>query len=80
MDRETLKSRVRAHLTENNVHGNEFGDDDDIFETGVLDSLAFADFLGFLDEEFSVVVERHDLDIEDFQSVDRIVAFLASRV
>lgn len=53
--------------------------DTDLFETGVLDSLAFVELLLHLEEEFGVTVSIEDLEIEQFRSVERIAEFVMAR-
>jgi acyl carrier protein len=53
--------------------------DTDLFASGVLDSLAFADLLVLLEREFGTVTTLEDMDLEHFQTIDRIAAFVASR-
>jgi acyl carrier protein len=51
----------------------------DLFETGVLDSLAFVELLLQLEQEFAVTATAEDLDIENFRSIARIAAFVRAR-
>jgi D-alanine--poly(phosphoribitol) ligase subunit 2 len=53
--------------------------DIDLFETGVLDSLAFVELLLQLEREFGVVTSVVDLEIENFRSIARIAEFVAAR-
>lgn len=52
--------------------------DTDLFETGVLDSLAFLELLVNLEQEFGVKVSIDTLEIEHFQSIARIADFVVS--
>ena len=54
--------------------------DTDLFETGILDSLAFVQLLVQLEEEFGVTTSVDDLELDNFRSLDSIAAFIASRV
>ncbi len=51
----------------------------DLFETGTLDSLSFVTFLVHLEEEFGFSASIEDLEFDNFRSIGRIAAFLASR-
>ena len=53
--------------------------DTDLFETGVLDSLAFVELLTLLENEFQMKVELNDLDIENFRSIRNIAKFALER-
>ena len=51
----------------------------DLFESGVLDSLAFVDLLVALEQEFGVTTVLEDLEVDNFQSIARIADFVMSR-
>ena len=53
--------------------------DTDLFETGVLDSLAFVELLLHLEREFGVTTSVDDLEVETFRSIDNIAEFVISR-
>jgi acyl carrier protein len=54
-------------------------DDADLFEAGVLDSLAFVELLLHLERDFGVTTTVDDLEIENFRSIARIVEFVSAR-
>jgi acyl carrier protein len=51
--------------------------DADLFETGYLDSLSFVSLLVHIEEEFGVQIDLKDLDLNRFQSIASIAAFIA---
>src|SRR5713101_1421211 len=51
----------------------------DLFESGVLDSLAFVDLLLKLEEEFGIKTTVDDLEIDAFRSIARIAEFVMRR-
>lgn len=51
----------------------------DLFDTGVLDSLAFVELLLQLEREFGVTTSVDDLEIENFRSIARIAEFVTAR-
>jgi methoxymalonate biosynthesis acyl carrier protein len=53
--------------------------DTDLFDGGILDSLAFVDLLARLEEKFGIRVAIEDLEIENFRSIAKIAAFAASK-
>jgi acyl carrier protein len=53
--------------------------DTDLFDTGVLDSLAFVELLLQLEREFGVTTSVDDLEVENFRSIDSIADFVAAR-
>jgi acyl carrier protein len=53
------------------------GDEDSLFESGVLDSFALPDLASGLEEEFSFKVPDADLNPRKFDSIARIEAYLS---
>jgi acyl carrier protein len=51
----------------------------DLFETGVLDSMAFVELLVNLEREFGLKVAVEELEIENFRSIEKIAAFILAR-
>jgi acyl carrier protein len=54
-------------------------DSDALLESGILDSLGILDLVGFLEQEFSFTVADDELVPDNFQTVERIVAFVERR-
>jgi acyl carrier protein len=54
-------------------------DDDNLLETGVIDSLGVLEIVTFLREEFSLEVEDDELTPENFQSITAIAGFVGQR-
>ena len=54
--------------------------DTDLFDTGVLDSLAFVELLVQLEQEFGVTTSVDDLEADNFRSIASIADFIESRV
>jgi len=53
--------------------------DSDLFDTGVLDSLAFVQLLFHLEEEFGVATSVEDMEVDNFKSISSIANFLVAR-
>lgn len=61
-----------------------FGDhvpakEENIFETGYVNSLFTMKLVGFVEEEFNIEVEDDDLDMKNFKSIDAICDFIRSK-
>jgi acyl carrier protein len=52
----------------------------DLFDAGVLDSLAFVELLLQLEREFGVTTSVEDLEIDNFKSIASIAEFVLKRV
>jgi acyl carrier protein len=55
----------------------QIGDDDSLFESGLLDSFALPDLVSALEKEFGFSVPDADLNPRKFDSIARIEAYLA---
>jgi acyl carrier protein len=53
--------------------------EESLFESGLLDSFALADFVGGLEREFSIRIPDSDLTPRKFDTVARIEAYVQSR-
>lgn len=62
------------------IHVDVPSPDIDLFEAGLLDSLAFVELLLQLELEFGVTTSLEDLDAAHFGSIARIAEFVSSRV
>ena len=74
-----IKEFIENHLA---IYDDEaqLNDDDNIFELGFVDSLFALQLIGFIEKEFSLELEDSDLDIKNFSSVNRIVAFINKKL
>lgn len=52
--------------------------DTDLFEAGVIDSLAFVELLLHLEQEFGIKVSLDDIEIDNFKSIEKIAEFVAN--
>jgi acyl carrier protein len=52
--------------------------DTDLFDSGVIDSLDFAELLLKLEDEFGFHVSFEEMNMERFRSTSRIAGYLAS--
>jgi acyl carrier protein len=73
-----LRERITRLFAES-MHIDVPSSDADLFDTGVLDSLAFVELLSLLKDEFGVTTTAADIDLDNFSSIDRIATFVASR-
>jgi acyl carrier protein len=53
--------------------------DESLFESGLLDSFALADFVGGLEREFKIRIPDSDLTPRKFDTIERIEAYIQSR-
>ncbi len=60
--------------------GSDVGDDDDIFELGLVSSLFAVQLVDFIEREFRIVVDNEDLELENFRSVSALSEFVGSKL
>ncbi len=74
------KTKIREYILESTFDDVEnITDDTLIFEKGVLDSMGLLFLIEFLKEEFGVTTNDDELVVENFESINNIVAFLESK-
>lgn len=66
------KERIRRYLEENCLGGESLADEVPLLETGVLDSLGMLNLVGFLEDEFSLVLSGEDLQVQRFETLSSI--------
>ena len=78
MEADQIREFIKNHLVvfDENV---SFGDEDNIFELGLVDSPFAIMLVLFIEEEFGIDVLDTDLDVENFSSVKRIEEFVKSK-
>ena len=69
--KETVKKFLQASVNIANLNV-----DDDLFESGIVNSLFAVQLMTFLERTFSIEIAVDDLDIENFKSVNASTAFV----
>jgi len=72
---QTIREFIESHIIDPEFKGGIEGDID-IFGLGILDSMFALQLANFIEERFGIAVSDEDLDIQNFSSVNRIVAFV----
>jgi len=70
--REYLATKTREDLS-------TVSDDAELFSTGLVDSFAMVDLLVFLEKHTGTRLGPEDIDLDNLDSVTRILAFAASQ-
>lgn len=72
-----LKKSIRNYLQRDIGRREEaFADDASLYDLGILDSLKMIQFVLFLQSEFKIAVDPSVMNVEDFETVDSIAAFV----
>ncbi len=70
-----IPARIRAFILDS-IHVPNLADDDNLFESGIVNSLFAVEFMTFLEKAFAIEVTADDLDIANFQSIEAASAFV----
>lgn len=72
---ETIETQVRTFLAKyfQNV---ELQSDQDIFALGFVNSLFAMQLVMFVEKEFNISIEDEDLDIDNFRTIQAIIALI----
>lgn len=78
-----IKNELRGYILENFLFTEQEGelqDDVSLIDSGVIDSTGVLDLVDFIEENYEVQVPDTDLVPDNFDSVDRIVAYIKRRM
>lgn len=73
-----VKEIIRAFIN-NSINIDALGDDDNLFESGLINSLFAVQLMTFVERKFAIEIGMDDLDIENFKSVSATAAFVARK-
>ena len=73
-----VKEAVKAFIL-SSINIAHLGDDDNLFETGVVNSLFAVQLMTFIEKTFAIEVAMEDLDIENFKSLSAAAAFVGRK-
>jgi len=69
------KSTIRSFLSRS-FEGQDFDDDDDIFDLGFANSLFAMQLVTYLEKEFGFEMESDDLDLDNFKSIEAMTSLV----
>jgi acyl carrier protein len=74
----SVESQLTKYITEEIAIGRpkDIQPDDDLFGSGILDSLGILQLVMFIDERFSISVPDEDLVFENFSSISAITKYI----
>ena len=78
MTAETIKEKIIDHLAQS-VADDDIHDDQDIFASGLVNSLFAMQLVLFIEKEFQFKVEDEDLDINNFNTIAAMVGFIGRK-
>lgn len=72
--------RIRGFVVGDLLQGQAVANDENLLLSGMLDSLAVMSLVAFIEKDFAIAIPFGDVVIENFQSIDAIVAYVDGRV
>jgi len=75
-----IRSMLKQYITKEIMHeldSSKLADDAPLIEGGIIDSMNLIALVAYIKESFGVEIGENDLDIENFQSVNALAAFIA---
>ena len=75
----TLTAQIQSFLVDEFLFGEGTVEpSDDLFETGVVDSLGFLRVLAFMERSLGVQVSMSEIVMENFNTVEKVAAYVAA--
>lgn len=72
-------TQIKAFIIENflfNAEGSSLGDDESFLDSGVVDSTGILEVVAWIEETFGIMVPDADLLPENFDTVQRLAAYM----
>ncbi|WP_156754864.1 acyl carrier protein [Actinokineospora pegani] len=74
-----IRTRVIGYLSRY-FPVSDLADTDDIFKRGFVSSMFAMQLVAFVEQEFAVVVENEDLELDNFRSVAALERFVRGKL
>lgn len=79
MSDDATKAKIRAFLGEHIRDAVSVPDDEDLFGSGLVNSLFAMQLVMFVESTYGLTVDNDDLDIDNFRSIDAIAGLIARK-
>ena len=81
MKRIAIAEQIRQYITEASLSDKDsIKDETLIFEQGLLDSMGLLFLVQFLKDEFMIETSDHELERENFESINAIASFVNKKL
>jgi acyl carrier protein len=75
-----MKDQIKRFIVDTFLYGQgTVEDDQSLFDSGIIDSLGFIKLLAFIEETFQVDIDRSEVGMENFNTVNEILATIESK-
>jgi methoxymalonate biosynthesis acyl carrier protein len=77
-EEKNIKESVKRFIL-SSINFTHLDDDDNLFESGIVNSLFAVQLMTFIEKTFSIEVEMDDMDIENFKSLNATTTFVLKK-
>lgn len=77
-----LADELWEYIQENCLAGEypeEFDRDDNLIDSGILDSLSTLNLVSYLEEEYDIKIKSEDITLENFGTVEQLAALVEQK-
>jgi len=74
-DKKAIREKIRTFILAS-IHVPDLMDDDNLFESGIVNSLFAVQLMTFIERTFGIEVGTEDLDIANFKSIEASAGFV----
>ncbi len=82
MNESELRDTIRTFILEEFLPGedaSELTDDVELFSSGILDSIATLKLVSFIEKRFEIVIEAHEADTDNMNTIETISRLVTSK-
>ena len=83
LSKDVVKTRVRQFVVDSFLFGQDsqsLSDDDSFLDRGIVDSTGVLELVGFLETQFKVSVDNHELIPDNLDSINRVTTFVSAKL
>ena len=83
LSEDLVKTRVRQFVIDSFLFGQDsqsLSDNDSFLDRGIVDSTGVLELVGFLETQFNVSVDNHELIPDNLDSIDRVTTFVSAKL
>ncbi len=77
-EEKAIREIIRGFIL-NSIHVPDILDDDNLFESGIVNSLFAVQLMTFIEKSFGIEVGMDDLEISNFQSISASASFVVRK-
>ena len=78
----TIRDRLREYIVENFLFGStdeRFTDEASFLETGIIDSTGILELISFVETEYGISIQDHEIVPKNLDSLENIARFVARK-